>query len=983
MATDDISQNAVCPPRGASKYRPVRRALLAGTVLTISFCDAALLSRPAQANDWIAGVGSWFAAGNWNTNSVPTATDNVTVNNGGTAQVQLPFAEANDVFVGAGSTVRIVNGFNANFGSLSGGGSVVIGPTSSSTFLGIGFGSTAATTFLGSITGAGTLEMSGGSLTLTGVNSIGGDLMVCDCAMLTISGPGASFAAGGDPFGIQGTEVDGTLHVVNGGAFTTAELVVAGSMLVSGANATATINGVTVVGAFPSPVASSLTIENGGVVNSIGGAFIATVAPLSVPNVTVTGAGSTWNVGTGLDVGGVMSGLGSPAALTVANGGVVNVSGVTTIGADLTAGFGPSMITVTGAGSAFNTQTLVIGTPGCGCGHYAGVFTVAQGAAATATDTQIGVLGTLNLGNGGLAGSFVTPTIANDGQIVANFTDAFTLGADISGTGTLNKLGTGTLTLTGNNTYSGATTVSGGKLVVNGSIANSAVDVRSGGTLGGSGTLGELTVGNGGIVAPGNSIGTLNVGGNWTLGSGATYEVELKGGGNMPGTHNDLVNVGGTATIAAGSNILVKPDNGTYATGTKYTIVQAATLTVAALPSITDSLAFLDFTGSYDANNFYLTTSLAVSSFCLPGQTANQCATGNGAFSLGPGNSIYDALLNMSDAQAAAALNQLSGEAHASAQSVFIQNTGFVRDTALARVRTAFEQDGGNAPIMSYAPAAAKIAPAPARRALWTDIVGIGSNNKGNGNAAGIDGREYGFLAGADGFVAGDWTVGALAGYTRSRFNVDSRSSSGDSDNLHLGAYGGTVWGQLGFRAGLANTWHFIDMQRSALAQTLNSDYTARTFQTFGELGYRFDYRAAWFEPFANAAYVAHHTGTFTETGGPAALNARNGDSDTGLTTLGLRGAQQFVWGGTVATARGALGWRHAFGDIVPVSTNSFVGGTVFTIAGAPIARDAAVVEAGLDFRLSEIAILGFGYAGQFAGAANSQSGRMRLSVNF
>ena len=55
-----------------------------------------------------------------------------------------------------------------------------------------------------------------------------------------------------------------------------------------------------------------------------------------------------------------------------------------------------------------------------------------------------------------------------------------------------------------------------------------------------------------------------------------------------------------------------------------------------------------------DANNFYLTSSLAVSSFCLPGQTANQCATGNGAFSLGAGNSVYDQLLNMSAAQAAA-----------------------------------------------------------------------------------------------------------------------------------------------------------------------------------------------------------------------------------------------------------------------------------------------------------------------------------------
>ena len=64
-----------------------------------------------------------------------------------------------------------------------------------------------------------------------------------------------------------------------------------------------------------------------------------------------------------------------------------------------------------------------------------------------------------------------TPAIANDGQIVANFTDTLTLADAISGTGTLSKAGPGTLTLTGNSSYTGATTVNGGTLSANGSIA--------------------------------------------------------------------------------------------------------------------------------------------------------------------------------------------------------------------------------------------------------------------------------------------------------------------------------------------------------------------------------------------------------------------------------------------------------------------------------------------------------------------------------
>ena len=58
------------------------------------------------------------------------------------------------------------------------------------------------------------------------------------------------------------------------------------------------------------------------------------------------------------------------------------------------------------------------------------------------------------------------------------------------------------------------------------------------------------------------------------------------------------------------------------------------------------------------------------------------------------------------------------------------------------------------------------------------------------------------------------------------------------------------------------------------------------------------------------------------------------------------------------------LGWRHAFGDTTPISTHAFAGSEVFSIAGIPIARDAAPVEAGLQFDLSSNAILNIAYQG-------------------
>jgi autotransporter-associated beta strand protein len=101
--------------------------------------------------------------------------------------------------------------------------------------------------------------------------------------------------------------------------------------------------------------------------------------------------------------------------------------------------------------------------------------------------------------------------------------------AKLGGTGaTLTKTTGGTVTLSGVNSYTGATTVSAGTLLINGEISTSVLTTVNGtGIIGGSGTVGALTVSSGGTLSPGNSIDTLDIAGNLTLSEGSFSVFEI------------------------------------------------------------------------------------------------------------------------------------------------------------------------------------------------------------------------------------------------------------------------------------------------------------------------------------------------------------------------------------------------------------------------------------------------------------------------
>ena len=619
---------------------------------------------------------------------------------GGTTNASASFPSFS---VATGATLALGDGVVADLGSLSGGGAVVLGPADPTTLLAVNGPN--ATTFSGSFAGAGSFELdNGAAITLTGasnggnIGTIGGDLSLCNCDTggLTISGGSLTVLGGG--FGSVQV-LGGTLSVVNGGTLqvgslaTPAALLVAASMNISGPGSSVTvIGGPTGVGIFAQQ--ASLVISNGGVLNSRGGAEIDAlpIDPGVQPSVTVTGPGSTWNIRgvSGLSVGG--GSTGGAGSLSVLNGGTVNVNQVT-IGDGFT---GTSSVLVSGAGSVLNVfNGLTLGGPGCGCGgNLVGTLTVADGALVN-TPASMGIFtgSTLQLGTGGLAGALVSPSIVNEGQIIANFTDTLNLGSNISGGGTLAKLGSGTLILSGNSTYTGGTTIGGGTLQIGnggttGSIVGSVVDngtlafnlsnaLSFAGVISGSGALQQLGSGTTTLTANNTYTGgTLVNAGMLQLGAGAslaaTGALTVNGGVfNLNGNNQTVGALAGTGgAIALGSGTLTAGDasNTTLAaaiSGTGGFIKQgsgAITLTGAS-----------GYTGATLVNagtlvvNGSLASAVTVNGGRLQGTGTVGGLVVSGGGTVAPGNSIGTLTVNGSFVQASGTTYQV--EVNAAGQS--------------------------------------------------------------------------------------------------------------------------------------------------------------------------------------------------------------------------------------------------------------------------------------------------------------------------
>lgn len=518
----------------------------------------------------------------------------------------------------------------------------------------------------------------------------------------------------------------------------------------------------------------------------------------------------------------------------------------------------------------------------------------------------------------------------------------------------------GTWTLTGSQSYSDGTTVAGGATLDAAGTLDSAVTVEDGGYVEGTGTIGSLLLESGGAVGPGNSIGTLHIVDNLSFSATSFLDVETDAFGN-----SDRIEVTGGASLTGGVVRVLSAPGQVDPTAT-YTIL-TTTGYKGTFDGVGSGFVFLTPELHYGATDVTLTFERSDVPFALFAGSPNQQAVADVLDDGALGDPIVDAIAQVGPAALGDALDALSGEIHADVAGALVEDSRFVREAIFRRLGEAGPADGTT---------------------FWARAYGSSGRWDGEDGAAAFDRSIGGGFVGVDAPLAEGWRFGALVGYARSEVDADDRDGTATVDTYQLAAYAGTRFDAVALRFGAAYAWHDVETERGVafpgFAEQLDADYSARTGQLFAEVGYGITAGSAQIEPFAGLAWVHLDRDGFTEAGGDAGLEGGSESWDTGFSTLGVRVATDVPFAdGTLLSLRGSVAWQHAFGDDAPETVLAFDGSDGFTVAGAPIARDALLLTIGAGVALSPSATLAIDYSGRIGDGVSDHGATLDLRVAF
>ena len=724
----------------------------------------------------------------------------------------------------------------------------------------------------------------------------------------------------------------------------------------------------------------------------------------------VTNSGTITGTHNGIAVAGIATfagGITNTGTITANNFNAIQISDTTAFSGGITNGGtlsgnqdGIFLLDLPTFGGGITNTGLITGNIGIGANNAAGISIFDSG---TITGTS-GIAIQFAAGTNTLT---LGPGFTINGTVIGSGSDIFQLGGVGNGTFDLSTIGAAkqydgfatfnvvgaTWTVINALGQSSPWVVQSGTLLVNGDLSAASSLTVTGGTLGGTGVVGNTQINSGGTFAPGTpgSPGTsITVSGNLAFQSGALFLVQVNP------TTASFANVTGTATLAG--NVLAAFASGSYLQK-QYTILQSgglsgtfAGVTATDLPGFSVSL-------SYTADDVLLNIRPALST---NGLNVNQANVGTGLTNYfnggGPLPASFVPVFGLTGGNLANALSQLDGEAATDAEKgafqLMTQFLGLMLDPFVygrgggsgggQASGFAPEQKASLPPDIALAYDAVLKAP-PSFDQRWTVWgASYGGSSTTNGDPVvgsnNVTANTFGFAGGADYRFTPDTAAGfALAG-GGTNWGLAQGLGGGRSDAFQAGVYGITHDGPAYLAAALAFTNNWFTTSRTALGDQLTASFAGQSFGARLEAGYRYAAMPALgVTPYAAVQAQSFHTPAYSETdvtGGGLGLSYNTMNASDVRSELGARFDDLQTIDGMPVVLRARVAWAH---DWV---SNPALGavfeqlpGASFVVNGAAPPPDSALASLGAQFYFTPALSLLAKFDGEFAPGAQTYAG--------
>jgi outer membrane autotransporter protein len=465
------------------------------------------------------------------------------------------------------------------------------------------------------------------------------------------------------------------------------------------------------------------------------------------------------------------------------------------------------------------------------------------------------------------------------------------------------------------------------RTIVNGQFTAPSFTVMSGSMVGGTGLIAGNLVNNG-LVSPGNSPGTLSIGGNFTQTGSGSFLLEA---GSL--SVFDRLNVTGAAALAG--NLTATGIAGhTLSVGDRYQFLTADGGISGTFDTITMPAGLRGSFLISGVNNSLGTLLIAPSTYTSMATTPNQFNVAQALDSFigagGDRGTVSAALDTLTAAQYPAAFEQTLPNAYASLPNMAFNtanalNSGMFQRLWVIRVNG----KGFSASGMNVAPMQAEMG--------GTDDMGAFAINPSKDT-------KWGTFVDGNGIFANGGDVSYLQNYRSQSGGVSTGASYKWNDNLATGVYVGYQGLQAEYdngrtidnavRFGVFGTYDIDDFYFNALVGGAYHGYTVNRNINFGglnrtatgrpgagefdlALGTGYDFQAGDFTwgPFTTMQYTYIGVQGFTETGaGALNLDVDPYNSSSLLYTLGAQAAYNWKLSkDVIVTPTIFAGWQHEF----------------------------------------------------------------------